>query len=215
MQIIDREQTSELLRVQWELLQQTPSNEIQFSVGSERFGLRREVTYEAMDEEDGEEFDDSLTMVTSKIAIYQPKAKLGIYSPKGSNIQLLEDELSARAMLLNFSFDEISTEAQQRLNLDESPFMITSESLTRPEFEGRGLGSHLFDFSQDEVSHLVTQYSHLLQGWQLISQVVDGARNQTTGKEKSGWTSRRALAHGYILRPEYPKRPVWHKDVTP
>jgi hypothetical protein len=206
MHIVNSERTDSLFLSQWEKIQSTPSDEVIFHHGSQRFGLRRII---------GEDSGDFLEIVTGRIALFQPRAELGVYAPEESCIQLLEDELSVRNLVINFWGDISADDAQLRLNLENEPLMITSESLTRPEYEGRGYATALFDLSQIELFRLISQYEQFLDGKQVIAQVVDGAKYQTTGKEKSGWTSRRALAHGYTRRPEYPKRPVWHKDVTP
>lgn len=206
----DREQSFQILRAQWERISNIQTAEILFYIGSERFGLRKVI---------GEDLEFDMTSVVDRIAIFKPEANFGIWeaektNPDESNIYLLEDELAARNLCMDLTFGNVIADEVQRLvQLSEAPVVITSESLTRPEYEGNGFGSALFTFSQMDLPHLGAQYRHLLHGRRVIAQVVDGAKNQTSGKEQSGWTSRRALEYGYIRQPEYPKRPVWHKEI--
>lgn len=117
------------------------------------------------------------------LTITQPGAMHGVDNPRGDT--LYHDEIARRRLeIIKY--------------LDRKEIKIKSNSATRKEFEGQGLGSALISLQNDFIADLIRRYPERFSGSEITAYMYDLSEKRNTSLPKfTGWTSFWAERLGY------------------
>jgi hypothetical protein len=127
------------------------------------------------------------------LTITQSETKFGIDNPRGDT--LYPNEIARRQL-------EIIK------ILDQNEIKIKSNSATRKEFEGHGLGSALISLQDEFIADLIRRYPERFTGNEITAYMYDlSEKRNTNGPQKfTRWTSYWAERLGYTH-----SGPAWEK----
>ncbi len=122
------------------------------------------------------------------LSLTQPSALAdSLYTDNNlSKVVLMGGEVSGRSFYFNHTKNGVIT--------------ITSASLTRPGFEGKGLGSTLGLMSDRVIRDVMRRYPEDFDGKTVIARIIDAASasdDNDTSIVRSGWSSALAVELGY------------------